>query len=102
MACSENGFRLGSLLTSDLNSKTHALPTHVYSVKPPHRKRRAVSGVSLQTQAVPPVNDMISASLCAQTAGTSILLLLLVLVLAFGLVGLSSRRCRWGLRRSCT
>ena len=100
MACSEKGFRLGSLFTSELDSETCPWSTHVYSVKPPHRKRRAISGVPLQAQAVPSVDHMVSTSLCAESTSAGVLILLLLLALR--LVGLGGGRCWRGLWGSCT
>jgi hypothetical protein len=101
MACSDSGFRFGSFLTSEvLRWKAHGLSTYIYSVKPPHRKRRAVTRIPLQAQSVSSIDDVISTSLCAESTGACILLSLLLF--ALGLVDLSSGRCWRGLWGSCT
>lgn len=57
------------------------LATYIYSMKPPHSQRRAVLGVPLETQPVPPVNHMVSSLLGSQHCRGSILLLLLLCLL---------------------
>src|SRR5690242_3222132 len=81
MACSERGLRLGSLHMSEIVYETQSRPTHIHSMEPPHRKRRAVSRIPLQAQAVPAVDHMVSASLCTKTSRSGILVFLLFLAL---------------------